>query len=263
MWMPPPRCTFQSQHVVVQMTPSFEASGAHSKWFVLASVVSPASDADWPSAPPSLHSPTSVCSLLLFSHSPARASFEKRKTHLFLSQNSLKFEKQQISAISTHPDLQQRNAHNTNREEKKFWLEHKNQNTKSQKRCSNTAIQNKKPNTVWRPVNAMVRQYANSCASPGAMSSSSNSSSSSSSDLNAIERLMTQLMHEPTCHQFALGPIGTPQKRHESFSSSNASTPASSTKKSQQRAKHHNKSKNNQRPRLDSTSSLNKTPGTY
>jgi hypothetical protein len=103
----------------------------------------------------------------------------------------------------------------------------------------------------------MVRQYANACASPGAMSSSSTSSSgSSSSDLNALERLMTQLMNEPTCHQFALGPIGTPQKG--SFSSSNASTPASSTKKNQ-RVKQHGKNKQG-RPRLDSTSSLNKTP---
>lgn len=108
----------------------------------------------------------------------------------------------------------------------------------------------------------MVRQYANAaspCASPGA--SSTSSSGSSSSDLNALERLMSQLMNEPTCHQFALGPIGTPQKG--SFSSSNASTPSSSTKK-QQRVKQQQHGKNKQqRPRLDSTSSLNKTPGRY
>jgi hypothetical protein len=123
------------------------------------------------------------------------------------------------------------------------------------------------PVSNWRtrrPV-AMVRRLARGAGwtgprrnAPHTRSQTYSSKWPRGNDLNALERLMSQLMNEPTCHQFALGPIGTPQKG--SFSSSNASTPSSSTKM-QQRVKQQQHGKNKQQsPRLDSTSRLNKTP---
>lgn len=105
-------------------------------------------------------------------------------------------------------------------------------------------------------------------SSPGAASNSSYASDKS--EPNALERLMAQLMNSPLTtveHQMFDLAVGTPVRRHESFSSGGSTPPTTpptptsySSNKQPKVKKTNNRGSNKGRPRLDSTSSLNKTP---
>lgn len=111
-------------------------------------------------------------------------------------------------------------------------------------------------------------------SSPGAVSNSSYASDKSE-PTNALERLMAQLMNSPLTtveHQMFDVAVGTPVRRHESFSSGGSTPPttpptptssyssSSASKQPKPRKTKDNRGSNKGRPRLDSTSSLNKTP---